>query len=135
MDTIITDGGKYEISKRVADLLRSTFIKQYESEPYHQHQSIAEQWYGVVKRYINTLMNLTGAPAHCSLLCLLYFCSLLNVTASPVLNGITPLQALTGQVPDISHFLQFFWEPVYYKVEENESAHRFSSQPNKKRGH
>ena len=107
MDTIITDGGKYEISKRVADLLRSTFIKQYESEPYHQHQNIAEQWYGVVKRYINTLMNLTGAPAHCWPLCLLYFCSLLNVTASPVLNGITPLQALTGQVPDISHFLQF----------------------------
>ena len=29
MDTIITDGGKYEISKKVADLLRSLFIKQY----------------------------------------------------------------------------------------------------------
>ena len=37
MDTIITDGGKYEISKKVADLLRSLFIKQYESEQYHQH--------------------------------------------------------------------------------------------------
>ena len=43
MDTIITDGGKYEISKKVADLLRSIFIKQYESEPYHQHQNKAEQ--------------------------------------------------------------------------------------------
>ena len=32
METIITDGGKYEISK-VAHLLRSLFIKQYESEP------------------------------------------------------------------------------------------------------
>ena len=39
MDTIITDGGKYEISKKVADLLRSLLIKQYESEPYHQHQN------------------------------------------------------------------------------------------------
>ena len=28
MNTIITDGGKYEISKKVADLLRSLFIKQ-----------------------------------------------------------------------------------------------------------
>ena len=75
MDTIITDGGKYEISKKVADLLRSLFIKQYESEPYHQHQNKAEQCYGVVKKYINTLMNLTGAPAHCWLLCLgLYLC-------------------------------------------------------------
>ena len=126
MNTIITDGGKYEISQKVAVLLRSLFIKHYESEPYHQHQNKAEQCYGVVKRYINTLMNLTGAPDHCWLLCLLYVCSLLNVTASPAFGGLTPIQALTGQVPDISHFLHFsFWEPVYYKVDENETDHRF----------
>ena len=78
--------------------------------------------------YINTLMNLTGAPAHCWLLSLVYVCALLNVTASPALNGITPMQALTGQVPDIKHFLYFsFWEPVYYKADENEPDHRFPS--------
>ena len=110
MTTLITDGGRYEISKKVADLLRNLFIKQHESEPYHQHQNKVEQRYGVVKRYINTLMNLTGAPAHCWLLCMLYVCHLLNATASPALGGLTPLQALTGQVPDISHFLHFsFW--------------------------
>ena len=38
MDTIITNGGKYQISKKIADLLRSLLKKQYESEPYHQHQ-------------------------------------------------------------------------------------------------
>ena len=65
INTIITNGGKYEISKKVADLLRSLFIKQYESEPYHQHQNKSEQCYGVVKKYINMLMTLTGAPAHC----------------------------------------------------------------------
>ena len=97
MTTLITDGGRYEISKKVADLLRNLFIKQHESEPYHQHQNKAEQRYGVVKRYINTLMNLTGAPAHCWLLCMLYVCHLLNATASPALGGLTPLQALTGQ--------------------------------------
>ena len=134
MTTLITDCGRYEISKKVADLLRSLFIKQYESEPYHQHQNKAEQRYGVVKRYINTLMNLTGAPAHCWLLCMLYVCSLLNATASPALEGLTPPQALTGQVPDISHFLHFsFWEPIFYKVDENESDHRFPSQSNEKR--
>ena len=136
MTTLITDGGRYEISKKVADLLRSLFIKQYESEPYHQHQNKAEQRYGVVKRYINTLMNLTGAPAHCWLLCMLYVCNLLNATVSPALGGLTPLQALTGQVPDISHFLHFsFWEPIYYKVDESEPDHRFPSQSNEKRGH
>ena len=35
MDTLISDGGKYEISKRVTDLLQSVFIKDYQSEPYH----------------------------------------------------------------------------------------------------
>ena len=136
MTTLITDGGRYEISKKVADLLRSLFIKQHESEPYHQHQNRAEQRYGVVKRYINTLMNLTGAPAHCWLLCMLCVCHLLNATASPALGGLTPLQALTGQVPDISHFLHFsFWEPIYYKVDESEPDHRFPSQSNEKRGH
>ena len=136
MTTLITDGGRYEISKKVADLLRNLFIKQHESEPYHQHQNKAEQRYGVVKRYLNTLMNLTGAPAHCWLLCILYVCHLLNATASPALGGLTPLQALTGQVPDISHFLHFsFWEPIYYKVDESKPDHRFPSQSNEKRGH
>ena len=136
MTTLITDGGRYEISKKVADLLRNLFIKQHESEPYHQHQNKAEQRYGVVKRYINTLMNLTGAPALCWLLCMLYVCHLLNATVSPALGGLTPLQTLTGQVPDISHFLHFsFWEPIYYKVDESEPDHRFPSQSNEKRGH
>ena len=135
MNTIITDGGKYEISKKLTDLLRSLFIKQYESKLYHQHQNKAEQHYGVVKRYINTLM-ITGAPGHCWQLCLLYVCSLLNVTASPALGALTPIQALTGQKSDISHFLHFsYGEPVYYKVDENEPNHRFPSQSNEKRGH
>ena len=39
MDTLISDGGKYEISKQVTDLLCSLFIQDYQSEPYHQHQN------------------------------------------------------------------------------------------------
>ena len=42
MDTLISDGGKYEISKRVTDLLRFLFIQDYQSEPYHQHQNTAK---------------------------------------------------------------------------------------------
>ena len=49
-------------------------------------------------------------PTSCFLLCMTYTCHLLNVTASPTLGGITPIQALTGQVPDISFLLHFtFW--------------------------
>ena len=67
-----------------------------------------------------------------SCICLLFFCC----HSFPAHGGITPLQALTGQVPDISHFLHFsFWEPVFYKVDENVSDHRFPSQSNEIRGH
>ena len=52
------------------------------------------------------------------------------------LNGIIPIQALTGQIPDITHFLQFsFWEPGYYKVDRNQPDHKFPSQSNEKRVH
>ena len=64
-------------------------------------------------------------------LCLVYVCALLNITASPALDGIPPNQTLTGQVPVMSHFLHFsFWDPV-----ENELDHKFPSQSNEKRQH
>ena len=54
-------------------------------------------------------MNLTEAPAHSWLLSMFYACALLNVTAPAALDGITPIQALIGQVPDISNFLHFYF--------------------------
>ena len=49
---------------------------------------------------------------------------------------MTPLQTLTGQVPDISFLLHFtFWEPVYYKGDQNEPDSHFPSHSNEKHGH
>ena len=91
MDTLISDGGKYEISKRVSDLLQSLFIQDYQSEPYHQHQNKAENRFGLAKRYTNTVMNTSGCTACCWLLCLQYICVVLNHLASPTLQGISPV--------------------------------------------
>ena len=107
MDTLISDGRKYEISKRVTDLLHSLFIQDYQSEPYHQHQNKAENRFGLAKRYTNTVMNTSGCPACCWLLCLQYICVVLNHLASPTLQGICPVQALEGTTPDISFLLHF----------------------------
>ena len=85
MDTLISDGGKYEISKRVTDLLHSLFIQDYQSEPYHQHQNKAENRFGLAKCYTNTVMNTSGCPACCWLLFLQYICVVLNHLASPTL--------------------------------------------------
>ena len=136
MDTLISDGGKYEISKRVTDLLRSLFIQDYQSEPYHQDQNKAENRFGLAKRYTNTVMNTSGCPACCWLLCLQYICVVLNHLASPTLQGICPVQALEGTTPDISFLLHFsFYEPVYYRIDSSEPDLNFPSSSNEKKGY
>ena len=136
MDTLISDGGKYEISKRVTDLLRSLFIQDYQSEPYHQHQNKAENRFGLAKRYTNTVMNTSGCTACCWLLCLQYICVVLNHLASPTPQGICPVQALQGTTPDISFMLHFsFYEPVYYRIDSSEPDLNFPSSSNEKKGY
>ena len=136
MDTLISDGGKYEISKRVTDLLRSLFIQDYQSEPYHQHQNKAENRFGLAKRYTNTVMNTSGCTACCWLLCLQYICVVLNHLASPTLQGICPVQALEGTTPEISFLLHFsFYEPVYYRIDSSEPDLNFPSSSNEKKGY
>ena len=136
MDTLISDGGKYEISKRVTDLLCSLFIQDYQSEPYHQHQNKAENRFGLAKHYTNTVMNTSGCPAFCWLLCLQYICVVLNHLASPTLQGICPVQALEGTTPDISFLLHFsFYEPVYYRIDSSEPDLNFPSSSNEKKGY
>ena len=136
MDTLISDGGKYEISKQVTDLLRSLFIQDYQSEPYHQHQNKAENRFGLAKRYTNTVMNTSGCPTFCWLLCLQYICVVLNHLASPTLQGICPVQALEGTTPDISFLLHFsFYEPVYYRIDSSEPDLNFPSSSNEKKGY
>ena len=136
MDTLISDGGKYEISKQVTDLLHSLFIQDYQSEPYHQHQNKAGNRFGLAKRYTNTVMNTSGCPACCWLLCLQYICVVLNHLASPTLQGICPVQALEGTTPDISFLLHFsFYEPVYYRIDSSEPDLNFPSSSNEKKGY
>ena len=136
IDTLISDGGKYEISKRVTDLLRSLFIQDYQSEPYHLHQNKAENRFGLAKRYTNTVMNTSGCPACCWLLCLQYICAVLNHLASPTLQGICPVEALQGTTPDVSFMLHFsFYEPVYYRIDSSEPDLNFPSSSNEKKGY
>ena len=126
MDTLISDGGKYEISKQ----------SLISSEPYHQHQNKAENRFGLAKRYTNTVMNASGCPACCWLLCLQYICVVLNHLASPTLQGICPVQALEGATPDVSFMLHFsFYDPVYYRIDSSEPDLNFPSSSNEKKSY
>ena len=136
MDTLISDGGKYDISKGVIELLHSRFIQDYQSESYHQDQNKAENCFGPAKRYTNTVMNTSGCLACCWLLCLQYICVVLHHLASPTLQGICPVQALQGTTPDISFMLDSsFYEPVYYRIDSSEPDLNFPSSSNEDKGY
>ncbi len=115
MDTLLSDSAKVEISKKVMDVLRAYHISNWTSEPYHQNQNPAEWRYRTIKAWTNNVMNRTGAPANCWLLCIMYVCYLLNHIACSALNGSIPLLVLSGITPDISILLLYtFYQPVYY---------------------
>ena len=136
MDTLISDGGNYDISKGVTDLLHSLFIQDYQSESYHQDQTKTETCFGPAKRCTNTVMNTSGYLACCWLLCLQYIFVVLHHLASPTLQGIYPGQALQGTTPDISFMLHSsFYEPVYYRIEFSEPDFHLPSSSNEKKGY
>ena len=115
MDRLLSDSAKTEISKKVMDILRAYHISNWHSEPYHQNQNPAEWRYRTIKSWTNTVMNRSGAPANCWLLCLIYVCCLIDHIACTALDRKTPLFALTGISPDISIILLFtFYQPLTY---------------------
>ena len=136
MDTLISDGGNYDISKGVTDLLHSLFIQDYQSESYHQDQTKTETCFGPAKRYTNTVMNTSGYLACCWLLCLQYIFVVLHHLASPTLQGICPVQALQGTTPDISFMPHTsFYEPVCYRIKFSEPDFHLPSSSNDNKGY
>ena len=115
MDKLISDQAMAEISKRVLDLLRAYCIDHWQSEAYHQNQNFCERRYETIKEYVNKILDRTGAPPECWLLCLEYVCYLLNRLSHKSLDNQTPYFRLTGQMADISALTHFyFYEEVYF---------------------
>ena len=136
MITLNSDGGTYDISKGVTDLLHSLFIQDFKSEPYHQHQNKVKNCFGHAKHYPKTVMNTSGCPACSWLFCLQCICVVLNYLASIPLQGICPVQALQGTTPDISFMPHnSFYEPVYYRIEVSEPDFHLPSSSNEKKGY
>ena len=115
MDKLLSDSAKTEISNKVMDILRAYHISNWHSEYYHHNQNPAEWRYRTIKYWTNTVMNRSGAPANCWLLCLIYVCYLLNHIACTALDGKIFLLALTGITPDIAIILLFtYYQSVFY---------------------
>ncbi|KAG7358362.1 hypothetical protein IV203_014950 [Nitzschia inconspicua] len=121
MNRLISDRSQAEISNKVKDILRALHIRDWQSEPFHQHQNFAERRIQEVKRMSNTILDRTGAPPYLWLQAVTYTCFLLNHLATPSLQWRTPIECLTGRTPDISPLLRFrFYEPVHYRAKNGE---------------
>ena len=70
MSNLISDYAQVEISNKAKDILRICHSSSWHSEPYHQNQNPSEWQYRTIKSWPNTILNRTGAPANCWLLCI-----------------------------------------------------------------
>ena len=87
----------------------------WNSEPYHQSKNLAEGRYCTLKSWTYTIMNRSGAPADCWLLCMIHASYILNHLSCEALGGNVPLGMLYGVSPDISILLLYtFFQPVFY---------------------
>jgi hypothetical protein len=115
-NALFSDNAKSQIGRAVQEILRMYAIKDFQCEPHHQHQNPAERRIQEVKKLSNQMLDRTGAPPNLWLLCVYYVVYLLNRLSSETLDWKTPIEAATGQQPDISAIISFRWyEPVYYK--------------------
>ena len=68
-----------------------------------------------MKAWTNAIINRTGAPVNCWLLCMSYVCYLLNPISCASLKGQISLTKLNGVTPDISIIMMYtFYHSVYY---------------------
>ena len=86
---------------KVKDILRMFHSSSWHSEPYHQNQNPSEWHYRTIKAWTTTILNRSGAPANCWLLCMSYVCYLLNHISCESLKEKIPLTKLCGVTPDI----------------------------------
>lgn len=116
---LLSDSAIVIRSSRVKDILRALYIGQWTSEPHRQHQNVMERRYQTAKRLTNLLLDRSGCPPSCWLLCLQYVCTVLNCTACQSLNWSIPLTVLLGVTIDVSPLLRFHWfQPVFYAVDD-----------------
>ena len=107
MTKLISDYAKVEISNKVKDILRMHHSSSWNSEPYYQNQNPADGRFCTLKSWTNTIMNRSGSPADCWLLCMIHASYILNHLSCEVLGGNVPLGMLYVVSSDISIILLY----------------------------
>ena len=62
------------------------------SEPGYQNQNWVENKIRDIKNMVNNIMDITGTPAKCWLICTMYVIALMQLISQPSLKGISAIQ-------------------------------------------
>jgi hypothetical protein len=120
MELLISDGAKEQVGKHTEfqAKLKKYNIKSKVSERERSNQNPAE---GVIreirKKWYRQIFR-TNCPRRIWNYGIPYVCAIMRMTASyaGTLQGRTPMEALTGETPDISEYLDFgFYDLAWYK--------------------
>ena len=115
MSKFISDYAQVEISNKVKDILRMYHRSSWHSEPYHQNQNPSEWHYRTIKAWTNTILNRSGAPANCWLLCRSYACYILNHISCKTFNGQIQLTIPYSVTPDFCILMMYtFYQSLYF---------------------
>ena len=109
MQGLKSDNAKSETSHAMHDILQLYCIKDKQSEPHYENQNPIERCIQDIKRMTNNIMDRVACPAKYWLLTMLFVVGLLNVLVNT--NGAIPEQLVTGEIVDVSPYLEYhFWE-------------------------
>ena len=113
---IHSDNARMEtVSKEWKKPIDTFSIHPTTTEPYTPWQNFAEREIQEIKKDINQVMDRKNIPDWLWDATGEYIAECRHHWARKKLNWWTPLEAMTGDTPDISHLLHFdYYQPVYY---------------------
>src|SRR6478672_6704720 len=99
---VFSDNAKEAMSAEFDEVMREFMVRRrHTSEPHYQNQNPAERIIGHVKESHERLMDRTGTPACFWLRALLFETEMHRHLSHPALGGKSPMEFITGRVPDI----------------------------------
>ena len=114
-----TCGVKYE---QVKKLLTTYFCKWGATEPHNQQQNKVERMIRNIKERMRWIKSVSRSPKRRDDYLLRYICTLWNHTANRTLRGKTPVQRMTGEMPDLSWCRFKWWDQVWYLEQSDKVA-------------
>jgi hypothetical protein len=93
---------------------RILVTKLSSSEPHKHNQNYAERAWQDIQKKAEYISQRNVVPDKRKTALFKHLCDAHNHTALSSLNWITPMQAMTGEAPDISFLRYYFYQPVWY---------------------